>query len=217
MHKIIATIGVLLFIHFYQDELLAVSKNPIKNGVEARENFYEGCHGLDDGPPGVQGPPGISGIPGLQGATGSIGPIGPAGAPGVTALDNLFNFNIAAIAFNVAVNSPLPFNQSALVLGDAISQNSLTDFTISEVGHYYVSFVGAPTFGGGGGGVQLRLNGFLVGPTTFLVINGRPVALRQVINVTTVPSTLQVVVQGLALTFNSGSSGWISIIKLSAP
>lgn len=221
MHKVSATIGVFLCtVVFNHADLSALLNKQLKNNLEGCSgggcHDDDGCHGLDEGPPGVQGPPGPQGITGPQGPAGPTGPTGPAGAPGVTALDNLFNFNIAAAPLVLAINSPVPFNQTALVLGDAISQTSLTTFTISEVGQYYVSFVGSPT-AGVGGGVQLFLNGAGVGPTTSLIVAGSPLVLREIINVTTVPSTLQVVVQGLALTFDTGSSAWISIIKMSAP
>ena len=218
MHKVIATVGVFLCINvFYHADLSGHLKKQVNDPLEVSSGCHDdGCHGLDEGPPGVQGPPGPEGIGGVQGATGPTGPSGPTGATGVTALDNLFNFNIAGAPLLVAINSPIPFNQVALVLGDAVSQTALTTFTFSEVGNYYVSFVGSPTLGVGGG-VQLFLNGAAVGPTTSLIVAGSPLVLREIISVTTVPSTLQVVVQGLALTFNAGSSAWISIIKMSAP
>jgi hypothetical protein len=87
-----------------------------------------------------------------------------------------------------------------------------------ETGNYYTSFVGSTTTTTTvGGGVQFELNGTGVGPTATLAVAGAPLVLDAVIEVTTTPSVLKVVVRDQDVEFAIGDSASISIVQLSNP
>src|SRR5690606_5378705 len=100
--------------------------------------------------------------------------------------------------------------------GTAISQTSTTTFTLSEIGHYHVSFVGSSLATSLLGGAVVRLNKTTnVDPAFTLLSAGAPIVLQTVVNITSVPTTLQIVITGLAVTFGSGKSTTIYIQKVS--
>lgn len=61
-----------------------------------------------------QGSRGVTGVMGATGATDSIGPVGPAS----NSLDHLYNSHPTGLT--VSVNSPVTFNNTALIRGTAI-------------------------------------------------------------------------------------------------
>ena len=181
---------------------------------------YKTCD-LDRGPPGPQGPQGPAGPPGAAGATGATGGTGATGTSGVLGLNHIYN---ASNTNNtVAVGSAIPFGNPPPVVifprsppMQAITQLSATTFQFNQTGFYYIStwtFQGEPleilNYA-----IQAQINGIATGPVS-QVNDFTQGVLREVVQITTVPSTLTVVLvsttTGAALVFNPTS---MTIIRL---
>ncbi len=165
-----------------------------------------------------------SGCPRGEAFGGLAGSGGGGGFGGAFVLDHLYNFNTTPVPLVLISGSAIPFNGTPVIGGTAISQSTLTTFLITETGHYYTNFTANVSAVAVGGGVTFFLNGVPQGVTS-LASAGAPLVLQQILNVTTVPSTLQVVVTcatapicvGASITLLSGTSANISIIQLSTP
>jgi BclA C-terminal domain len=107
----------------------------------------------------------------------------------------------------------VPFSQTALVLGTAISKTNNTTFTINEVGLYRVSYTLRTAALSLLANVQVHVNGVGVGPTASLVVAGTSLS-DQVTFIANAGDTVQLVVGGLALTLGTGDNATINIDKL---
>lgn len=175
-----------------------------------------GCHELEQGPPGPPGPHGPHGhIPGPPGPPGIPGIPGP---PGVLALDHLFTFNNSGTNLViVSGGTAVPFQGGTPVtLGQSIVQSNVDTFVISAIGDYYLSFVATTdTTSAPLAQLQVELNGVPTGPASTLINPGSPLVLREVIHVTRIPSTIQIInTSSIILTLAAGTTAEINIIKL---
>jgi hypothetical protein len=144
-------------------------------------------------------------------ATGQLGSataasLPPGGLPAV-----LFDFNNGTIT--IGVGGAVPFNQTALVLGTAISKTNNTTFTINEIGLYRVSYTLRTSVLSLLANVQVQVNGVGVGPTAALAVAGTSLS-DQVTFIANAGDTLQLVVGGLALTLGTGDNATVNIDKL---
>jgi hypothetical protein len=130
----------------------------------------------------------------------------PGGLPAV-----LFDFNSGAIT--IGVGGAVPFSQTALALGTAISKTNNTTFTINEIGLYRVSYTLRTGVLSLLANVQVRVNGVGVGPTAALVVAGTSLS-DQVTFIANAGDTIQLVVGGSALTLGTGDNATINIDKL---
>lgn len=163
------------------------------------------------GQQGPQGPQGPQGAAGATGATGAMGSMGAQGPSGPSTLDALYNFGTPG---TVVEGDEIPFNNPTPVIeGTSISQPADPFFVLTKTGDYYVSFRGTPQ-PAVGVTVQFQLNNVLVGPSELAL--GQPVVLDTVITVTTVPSVLNLVVNGGNLNFGTTAAS-INIILLNNP
>lgn len=169
------------------------------------------------GPTGPTGPSGTTGATGPTGLTGATGPTGPKGATGATGPKGATGTcSCKAPDLLSAYSTPpqsgksgtvLIFDRNAVINGSSIShaQNSGT-FTIQQTGFYQVSFHGtlAPASGSAFPlTVSLYLQqqgtqvpGTAVQHTFHTSTDSANVAFSQIIQVTTVPTTIQVIGQG---------------------
>lgn len=145
---------------------------------------------------------------------------GPPGKPGTSSTgEHTFNF-LATTESGASIDprDPFFFNNGS-TSGTAITFDGGSTFTFHQTGDYFVNFLGfiSDVLPGGTVMVSLELNGEIVGPTIVLQ-NSDVLPLQQIIHITTVPSTLQVVnestTQSLVLP-QSGVGDTINIIKLS--
>lgn len=123
----------------------------------------------------------------------------------------LFDFNSGGIT--VGVGGAVPFNQTALVVGTAISKTNNTTFTLNADGVYRVTYTVRTALVSLLGSVQVQVNGLGVGPTASLVIVGAPLG-DQVTFQANAGDTVQLVVGGLALTLATGDNASINIDKV---
>ena len=179
------------------------------------------------GATGETGPTGATGETGPTGETGATGATGPTGATGATGADGTLNAQTLS-AYSVPPASvqnkqPLEFDRTSQQTGDAISHaNGSTDFILSRSGVYLATFSG--TFSPAS---DTSL------PTTLLLnfeLNGAdlPGAAAQhnfvssgetqtesfslLFQVTSVPSTLQVVASGGTFVYSTNT---LNLVKLS--
>ncbi|MBJ7450194.1 MAG: hypothetical protein JHC93_07555, partial [Parachlamydiales bacterium] len=146
---------------------------------------------------------------------GATGPAGANGSNATATIDHYYNYNDAG-ALNLAIgaNSAIPFAGNAISSGTSITQTNNTTFSINEVGNYQIQFVGNTTALSLLGSIQLKVGG-VNNPFKFALLSGgSPVVLTQVIRVTTLPTTIQVIVTGLTVSFASGTSTNITITRL---
>ena len=129
---------------------------------------------------------------------GPPGPPGTPGAPGIVALDYLTTFEDGiSIAIALGSSTPLPFGLPGNVRssGTTITQTAANTIVFSAPGAYLIEYVG-PTVAAGllGATMQFQLNGVgYQSSTPFIVTAGVPTILQTIVQVTTVPSMLQVV------------------------
>ena len=168
------------------------------------------------GPPGPMGATGPTGPTGLMGPTGSTGPTGPTGPTGATGATGglaavLFDWNTGGIT--IGINSPVPFNQAAFLVGTAISKTNNTTFTVNSTGVYRVTYSVRTAAVSLLGSTQVRVNNVGVGPSATLIGAGASLA-----DMITFPAnaadTIQVVVGGLSLTLATGDNATINIDKI---
>ena len=141
---------------------------------------------------------------GQLGSSASIGSLGA--LPAV-----LFDYNSGTIM--IGVGGAVPFSQTALVLGTAISKTNNTTFTINEIGLYRVSYTLRTAILSALANVQVHVNVAGVGPTAALVVAGTSLS-DQVTFIANAGDTVQLVVGGLALTLGTGDNATINIDKL---
>jgi hypothetical protein len=113
----------------------------------------------------------------------------------------------------VANGTPVPFNTAGPVVGNAIVKTDVDTFTLTAAGtyriHYRISTAAVSLLGG----AAITINGTTAGPTSTLIAAGN--ILADSLLVTAVAnSTLELVVQGAALTLGSGSSATIVIERV---
>jgi hypothetical protein len=135
--------------------------------------------------------------------------IGGIPAGGLAAI--LFNYNSGAIT--IGVGGPVPFNQTALQVGTAITQANSTTFTLNRDGVYRVTYTLRTALVSLLAQTQVQVNGAGVGPTASLVAGGVPLN-DQVTFPANAGDTVQVVVGGLALTLATGDNATINIDKV---
>ncbi len=144
-------------------------------------------------------------------ATGQLGSATAASLPATGLPAVLFDYNTGTIV--IGVGGAVPFSQTALVLGTAISKTNNTTFTINEIGLYRVSYTLRTAVVSLMANVQVHVNGVGVGPTAALAVAGTSLS-DEVTFVANAGDTVQLVVGGLALTLGSGDNATINIDKL---
>jgi BclA C-terminal domain len=123
----------------------------------------------------------------------------------------LFDYNSGTVVINVG--GPVPFNQTALMVGTAISKTNNTTFTLNANGVYRVTYTLRTALLSLLGSVQVQVNGVGVGPTASLIIAGAPLS-DQVTFPANAGDPVQVVVSGFALTLAAGDNATINIDKV---
>jgi len=123
----------------------------------------------------------------------------------------LFDWNNGGIT--IGINSPVPFNQAAFLVGTAISKTNNTTFTVNSTGVYRVTYSVRTALASLLGSTQVRVNGVGVGPSATLI--GAGASLTDMI---TFPANaadiVQVFVGGLSLTLAAGDNATINIDKI---
>lgn len=145
---------------------------------------------------------------------------GVSGAGRFVSLDNLFTYNtITGLTATIGPGTPVTFDPAnTLVHGTGISQLNATTFLITKTGHYFATFVATTATASLLGGVSYSLNGVTQGVNSSIVLGGVPLVLNQILNVTTVPTTLQVVGTGLvSLTLATGTTASLGIVQVNTP
>jgi hypothetical protein len=135
--------------------------------------------------------------------------IGGIPAGGLAAI--LFNYNSGGIV--VGVGGPVPFNQTALQVGTAITQTNGTTFTLNQTGVYRVTYTLRTSVVSLLAETQVQVNGTGVGPTAALVAGGVPLN-DQVTFPANAGDTVQLVVGGAALTLANGDNATINIDRV---
>jgi hypothetical protein len=135
--------------------------------------------------------------------------IGGIPAGGLAAI--LFNYNSGGIV--IGVGGPVPFNQTALQVGTAITQTNGTTFTLNQDGVYRVTYTLRTALLSLLAQTQVQVNGTGVGPTAALISAGVPLN-DQVTFPANAGDTVQLVVGGLALTLAAGDNATINIDKI---
>jgi hypothetical protein len=123
----------------------------------------------------------------------------------------LFNYNSGGIT--IGVGGPVPFNQTALQVGTAITQTNGTTFTLNKDGVYRVTYTLRTSLVSLLAQTQVQVNGTGVGPTAALIAGGIPLN-DQVTFQANGGDTVQLVVAGLALTLATGDNATINIDKV---
>jgi BclA-like protein len=135
--------------------------------------------------------------------------IGGIPAGGLAAI--LFNYNSGGIV--IGVGGPVPFNQTALQVGTAITQTNGTTFTLNQDGVYRVTYTLRTALVSLLAQTQVQVNGTGIGPTAALVAGGVPLN-DQVTFPANASDTVQVVVGGSSLTLSTGDNATINIDKV---
>jgi hypothetical protein len=135
--------------------------------------------------------------------------IGGIPAGGLAAI--LFDYNSGGIT--IGVGGPVPFNQTALQVGSAISKTDNATFTLNQAGVYRVTYTLRTAAVSLLAQTQVQVNGTGVGPTAALVAGGVPLN-DQVTFPANAGDTVQLVVGGLALTLAAGDNATINIDKV---
>jgi hypothetical protein len=135
--------------------------------------------------------------------------IGGIPAGGLAAI--LFNYNSGGIV--IGVGGPVPFNQTALQVGTAITQTNSTTFALNQDGVYRVTYTLRTSVVSLLAETQVQVNGIGVGPTAALVAGGVPLN-DQVTFPANAGDTVQIVVGGFALTLATGDNATINIDKV---
>ncbi len=113
----------------------------------------------------------------------------------------------------IGVGGAIPFNTPESSFGP-ITQPTTTTFSLADPGHYSIRFILYTTTLSLLGGAQIQVNGAPVGGAFTLVSVGAPLVGEAIVDVTTTPATVSIVVTGLALTLATGTSAHIQIEKL---
>ena len=135
--------------------------------------------------------------------------IGGIPAGGLAAI--LFDYNSGGIT--IGVGGPVPFSQTALQVGTAITKTNNTTFTLNKAGVYRVTYTLRTALVTLLAQTQVQVNGTGVGPTAALVAGGVPLN-DQVTFPANAGDTVQLVVGGLALTLSTGDNATINIDKI---
>jgi trimeric autotransporter adhesin len=135
--------------------------------------------------------------------------IGGIPAGGLAAI--LFDYNSGGIT--IGVGGPVPFNQTALQVGTAITKTDNETFTLNQAGVYRVTYTLRTAILSALAQTQVQVNGTGVGPTAALVSGGVPLN-DQVTFPANAGDTVQVVVGVLALELAAGDNATINIDKI---
>jgi trimeric autotransporter adhesin len=135
--------------------------------------------------------------------------IGGIPAGGLAAI--LFDYNSGNIT--IGVGGPVPFNQTALQVGTAITKTDNETFTLNQDGVYRVTYTLRTALVSLLAQTQVQVNSTGVGPTAALVAGGVPLN-DQVTFPANAGDTVQLVVGGLALTLATGDNATINIDKI---
>ena len=135
--------------------------------------------------------------------------IGGIPAGGLAAI--LFDYNSGGIV--IGVGGPVPFSQTALQVGTAITKTDNETFTLNEDGVYRVTYTLRTALVSLLAETQVQVNGVGVGPTAALVAAGAPLN-DQVTFQANAGDRVQLVVAGLALTLANSDNATINIDKV---
>ena len=162
------------------------------------------------GPQGNPGPAGPQGPVGPQGPQGDPGPQGPPGPAGGFAA-SLYDFNNGGIT--IGVGGPVPFSQTPVIVGTAISKVDNDTFQLNEAGVYRVNYSLLTAVISLLGNSHVEVNGSGVGPTIALISVGTQITNTVMFN-GNAGDQVEVVVGGLALTLATGDNATITIDKI---
>jgi hypothetical protein len=123
----------------------------------------------------------------------------------------LFNYNSGTVT--IGVGGAVPFNQTALQVGTAITQTDAMTFALHKAGVYRITYTLRTALVSLLANVQVRVNGGGVGPTAALVVAGTSVS-DQITFPANAGDTVQLVVGGLALTLGTGDNATINVDKV---
>lgn len=143
-------------------------------------------------------------------------------------ITDTFLYTYNDLSSNTEYVSPvnIPFNGPTTSSGTGISHPTDDDIVFTRTGSYLVTFVGS-TFASQAltvdklndsqytAQVQFFLNGSGVGDVIEPTILGSTVKQQAIINVTTVPSVLNVRVIKATLWLNEGNSGTLNVVRIS--
>lgn len=135
--------------------------------------------------------------------------IGGIPAGGLAAI--LFDYNSGGAT--IGVGGAVPFNQTALQVGTAITKTDNATFTLNQVGVYRVTYTLRTALVSLLAQTQVQVNGTGVGPTAGLIAAGSPLN-DQVTFPANAGDPVQLVVGGFALTLAAGDNATINIDKV---
>ena len=123
----------------------------------------------------------------------------------------LFDYNSGMVT--IGVGGAVPFSQTALQVGTAITKTDNMTFTLHKTGVYRVTYTLRTAAVSLLANVQVHVNGAGVGPTAALVVAGTSLS-DQVTFMANAGDMVQLVVGGTALTLGSGDNATINIDKV---
>ncbi|MFK3939793.1 collagen-like protein, partial [Alkalihalobacillus sp. NPDC078783] len=143
-------------------------------------------------PTGPTGPTGSTGPTGPTGPTGSTGPTGPTGPTGVglESFASVFRVDTGTGTDTIPGNTAIVFT-NGFAIGPAISFTPPSDtIIVNEPGYYEIDF---SVHNQGAADFNVTINGVPVTPLPFTGDGGGPTTGQIIVNITTVPSTIQIV------------------------
>jgi BclA C-terminal domain len=123
----------------------------------------------------------------------------------------LYDFNNGGIT--IGVGGPVPFNQTPVIVGTAITKVDDDTFQVNEDGVYRVSYTLLTALVSLLGNGHVEVNGIGVGPTIALISAGTQLTNTVMFNAAT-GDQVEIVVGGLALTLATGDNATITIDKI---
>jgi hypothetical protein len=146
-----------------------------------------------------------------------IKPIFPSGHANPVLKDGVCALDQSSANKMISIGIAVPFNQTPVVSGTAISKVNETDFYLYEKGLYYCYFIGQSASLSLLGSLQFYLNGNPIGPICSIDKAGQPYLLQAVIDTrrTSLPAALQIIGSNAMITFSADSSLTFFIQKLS--
>lgn len=113
-------------------------------------------------------------------------------------------------SLTVTAGNAIPFNTAGSIVGDAIAKTDADTFTLTEAGTYQIRYRLSTTGLSLLGGAAIAVNGTTVSPTLALGVAGS-VLVDSLLVTVAANSTLELRVQGAALTLAGGTSASIVI------
>lgn len=157
--------------------------------ISSTEMFVPSGPPWATGPTGPTGPTGTTGATGPTGATGATGPAGTGGV-GLESFASVFRISAAPGTDTIPGNTAITFT-NGFAFGPAITFTPPSDTVIiTEPGFYEIDFT---VHNEGEADFNVTVNGTPVTPLPFTGDGGGPTTGQIIVNITTVPSTIQIV------------------------